>query len=509
MDLKIRLPRTWPVFFSRFGRLLPIQEAAIPPILDGRNVLLSSPTATGKTEAVVAPICERLRPGGPLQALYVAPTRALVNDLDARLADPMRELEIDWAVRTGDRPSFRRGRAAQFVVTTPESLDSILSRMADSLAALRFLVIDEIHLLDGTCRGDQMRVLARRLPKGVQFAALSATSSTPKRTAARYFSGARIVEAPGAREIDLRPVDDAELPSLRERFLERGIRKAIFFCNTRRETEALAARLRAFLPKVHAHHGSLSRQEREEVESAMRDQRIGFVAATMTLEFGIDIGDVDAIVLYGAPDSVSSLLQRLGRGNRRTGRCVGYAVHRGEAERRAMARLLSAAARGRVERKRYAPHPSVAVQQIFSMVFRGAVDRAALQALCSPAEIDAILAHLVRQDYLTPAHRMGERLAAMAERGLIHSNIADSEPWQVVDVRTLQPIGDAPAGEGPIALGGRGWTVVRREPSERRIYVKPGPAAESAGFSPRSGRGRFWGLLPKALRERESGLSEI
>jgi ATP-dependent Lhr-like helicase len=502
-----RLRATWPIFFSRFGRLLPVQEATIPHILDGRNVLVCSPTATGKTEAVVAPICERLlsEPADTVQCLYIAPTRALVNDLDARLADPLRELDISYAVKTGDRPVFDKRRPARFVITTPESFDSILSRSPEVLMAPRWLVLDEIHLLDGTYRGDQLRVLVKRVP-GVRIAALSATVSTPKETGSRYMDSFEIVVQPGAREIDFTLMSADELPLLRAQFMDRGIRKAIFFCNTRKDTESLSATLRSILPadKVYAHHGSLSQAEREDVERAMRDGRIGFAVATMTLEFGIDIGDVDAIVLYGAPDSVSSLLQRLGRGNRRTGTCIGYALFRDKTERNMMVKLLDRALKGQIEKKRYAPHLSVVVQQIFSMVFRGKLVREPLLQLCSEEELEAILAHLRSKGYLH-GDLMGEELAELAERGVIHSNIDDSSSWEVVDMRTLQVIGDAPVGQNELVMvGGRVWSVHKRVPAERRVYVKPSAAKVDPGsFSSRGSPGHFFSFLPSRLQEIE------
>ncbi len=128
------IARTWDAFFARFGRLRPIQLAAIPEIVHGSNVLLTAPTAGGKTEAVAAPICQRILdnrwPG--LSALLITPTRALVNDLHARLEHPLNELQIHLAKKTGDY-SFSSADTTQFLVTTPESLESLLtfhSRMA-------------------------------------------------------------------------------------------------------------------------------------------------------------------------------------------------------------------------------------------------------------------------------------------------------------------------------------------------------------------------------------------
>ena len=162
-----QLTRSWDAFFARFGRLTNVQRAAIPDILGGRSVLVSAPTAAGKTEAACAPLMERmLRLPGDWRVIYVSPTRALVNDLFERLRNPLERLNVRLARRTGE---YRSGaEEAQVLLTTPESLDSMLCRGriegGHLLAASAAVVLDEIHLLASSARGEQVQHRIDPLP---------------------------------------------------------------------------------------------------------------------------------------------------------------------------------------------------------------------------------------------------------------------------------------------------------------------------------------------------------
>ncbi|MDD5702712.1 MAG: helicase-related protein, partial [Dehalococcoidales bacterium] len=139
--------------------------------------------------------------------------------------------------------------------------------------------------------------------------------SEPDEIAQRYFNDFDVVTVPGSRELEYHL-----FTSLEQAFKsaqERRMRKILLFCNRRAEVEEISGQCKAFWPEDHivVHHGKLDRSVREESESFMRECRWGLCVATMTLEIGIDIGDIDVVMLYGAPWSVSSLLQRVGRGN--------------------------------------------------------------------------------------------------------------------------------------------------------------------------------------------------
>lgn len=170
-------------FFGRFSQLRPMQEKAIHEITGGRSIVLSASTGSGKTEAVVAPLVNQLWKTAietdSLVILYIAPTKALVNDLEKRLYNPLAQLRMRLGIRHGDRDDLSSGRKLHFLITTPESLDVMLFRKEPALRSVHAVIIDEVHLLYNTQRGLQLSVLLRRLKEfaqcNLQWAALSAT----------------------------------------------------------------------------------------------------------------------------------------------------------------------------------------------------------------------------------------------------------------------------------------------------------------------------------------------
>ena len=324
--LKDRLPRTWPAFFERHGSFTAAQRAGIPPLLDGENVLLIAPTAGGKTAAVLAPLiechCPPLRAPGVLRILYLVPTRALVSDLQARLEQPLQTLSISLGVKTGDR-DFGRDKPPDILLTTPESLDALLAGDARMFAQLQALVIDELHVFDGTPRGDQLQALLARVRRvrayaarhgdapndALQHAALSATIGEPEAVVTRYFSPARVVRVAGGRPVQgellaLAADSDAALHGYLEQFRARGWRKALAFCNSRAEVERYAAAVRAagsFGGAVYTHYSNLDPRRRKEIEAEFAGAEAAICFSSSTLELGIDIGTIDTAILIGPP----------------------------------------------------------------------------------------------------------------------------------------------------------------------------------------------------------------
>src|SRR6266516_7310901 len=145
LALKARIPRTWPAFFARHGNFTPTQLAAMPALLDGQNVIVCAPTASGKTEAAMAPLVERhcRHDRGGLSILYLTPTRALVNDLSARLAPPLQLLHVSSGMRTRDLSTIDPAHPPNVLLTTPESADALLAGHARIFANLRAVVLDE------------------------------------------------------------------------------------------------------------------------------------------------------------------------------------------------------------------------------------------------------------------------------------------------------------------------------------------------------------------------------
>jgi ATP-dependent Lhr-like helicase len=449
----------------------------MPAILAGRDALIVAPTASGKTEAACAPLVERLmgHPSGTI--LYVCPTRALVNDLFMRLVRPIEQTGLALSRRTGDHKDSL-DESARVLLTTPESFDSMLCRGrtpggSHILGNVMAVVLDEIHLIHGTARGEQVRWLIERLRRvnaqvaasgstrdpGIQVVALSATVSDPARVAAEYLhSSAAIFQVQGSRQIEVVcPVVD--LPdaahAIPGHLSESEPQKVLCFSNSRKRVDQLARDLRKSLStlgyEVRAHHGSLSLVEREATEKSLKETARIVVCATMTLEIGIDIGNVDLVVLDSPAPSVSSLLQRVGRGNRRTDTTRLMMCSGSEVEALIHAAMLSAAREGDLGEGRPGPQYAVARQQIASYIFQApARSRSRRQvselvkSMAASIDADALVAHLVSTGDLDE-DGSGVRLSGtwldLATRGSIHSNIHDAGGYQVIDDRTGTPIG--------------------------------------------------------------------
>lgn len=548
LALKARLPRTWPAFFERHGSFTAAQLAAIPPLLDGANLLLCAPTASGKTTAVLAPLVERhcppRRPPGKLRILYLTPTRALVSDLRGRLAHPLGSLGVRLGVKTSDG-AFTPGRPPDLLITTPESLDALLAAHARLFAGLRAVVIDELHGFDGTPRGDQLLALLARLARvrayaaaqgdapdaALQRVALSATVDDPAGTAARYLGEARVVGAGGHRALNAELValgasGDAALHDFLAGFGARGWRKALAFCNSRAEVERQAAAVRAagsFGGAVFTHYSNLEPERRREIEQGFAAAEAALCFTSSTLELGIDIGSIDAAVLIGPPGSAASFAQRLGRANRRGGAVNVACCYRTPRERLLFQALIEEATRpgGREAAGAAGPappqpepgapalaarfRPSVAVQQIFSLIKQSptaAVRPAELTGLfaglLAPAELDMLLGELALRGYLAPGRpgelRAGERLNRLFDEQTgprvalsVHSNIQGSDAPTVIvrDQHTGRPVARVDA----LWLGREGMTLEGRPVSVtwsdgEALWVSAGGPADEAGRPP-------------------------
>ena len=454
--LKKRLPRTWGAFFGRHGNFTPVQSAAIPLLLDGENVVLGAATASGKTEAALAPLIEQhlppLRPPG-LTILYLLPTRALINDLAARLAAPLDALRVSYAVKTHDLDSFDPKHPADLLLTTPESLDALLASAPKTLIDVRAVVIDELHIFDGTVRGDQLRVLLNRLrqvrahaaqvgdtlTEAIQYAALSATLPQPESAAASYFPAAQVVQTNHQRPITLEKIElDADFPGALldylETFRQRGWRKALAFCNTRAEVEAYATAVRAanspFGEAVYVHYSNLERDRRREIEEQFAHAEAALCFASSTLELGIDIGDIDVTLLIGAPGSGASFTQRIGRASRRQPITRAACFYRTPLEKLIFETLPNLPD----NRRSAAFRPSIAIQQIFSLLKQSPTAALRLKSLTdlfdgmlSAADLRSILGELQALGYLKSG-RMGEWRADDRLNRLVDLQSAENTP---------------------------------------------------------------------------------
>jgi ATP-dependent Lhr-like helicase len=341
------LPASLAPWFARRGWTPhPHQLAMIEAARGGRSVLLTAPTGGGKTLAGFLPSLIELAqaPTTGLHTLYISPLKALAVDIHRNLVSPVEELglPIRLETRTGDTPPARRARQRihppQMLMTTPESLALMLSHPdgEKTFGQLRATVIDEVHALAGSKRGDLLALgLARlsRLAPAARHVGLSATIAWPDELAAWLGSGGKRVhhiaadDGPLPRVEMLEPGD--ELPwaghmalyAMGEvyRAIE-GHKSVIVFVNTRAQAELVFQELWRRNDKnlpIALHHGSLAVEQRRKVEAAMADGKLRAVVATSSLDLGIDWGDIDLVLQIGAPKGVSRLTQRIGRANHR------------------------------------------------------------------------------------------------------------------------------------------------------------------------------------------------
>lgn len=525
--IRRRLPRTWPRFFGLYGKLLPVQVQTIPLVLDKENVVVQSPTASGKTEAVIAPILEKVIEESyePPSVLYISPTRALVYDLYERLHIPVRELGLEIAIRTGEKRQFDSSDPQDILLTTPESFDSLICRNERNLKNVRFVVLDELHLIDGGYRGDQVRMCLVRLEQliheKIQYCALSATLDSPIEVASKYFTPVTSVRVSGAREIhyEMMGVDSVEsFRNLLEHLRRSNHKKALIFCNSRKEVEELTHILKRMLvwppETIFAHHGSLGGHERIKAENALRKYSAIVCVTTMTLEVGIDIGDIDVIVLYRPPPSVSSLLQRIGRGNRRQNITRAIGLFTDIEEKIEFDWLFQMASEGLLESCEQGPCYSVAVQQIFSMLYQNinrGVEKSQFSSVLkklpmSDLQVELLLQHLsdlgyidTRKGIFLPTMKLGD----LGDLGYIHSNIPSNIEFTVVDDNSGKAVGEISSHE-PISkkflLSGKRWQIVSI--SGNKIKVTPSAGkARAPSFPLASKHGRYFGLLPDELKK--------
>lgn len=505
------LPHTFGPWFGRFEGLREVQRLGIPPILAGRDTLLASATASGKTEAYAAPGAEiAIAAGRPPAALViVSPTRALANDLKRRLEGPMQRIELSFGRYTGEHKERVDGGLPSALVTTPEGLDSLLARRPAALADLRLLVLDEIHVLDRTARGDQLRLLLHRLDRAARSAPqrvlASATIDRPEELAARYLRDPELVLVPGARRILAKRFDGAGLAEMAahlDTLAEAGLRKLLVFCRSRNGVELYAHKLRSrtrFGEAVFAHHGSMAKQARERTEQHFQRAHAAVCFATLTLEMGIDIGSVDYVLLANLPSSVDSLLQRIGRGGRRgDANRAGYVVEN-EAEAHRFGVLFRLAKEGRLCGEPYAFRPAALAQQTLVLAcsmgsltadeLARELDPKILAAFGPRAAAELLLGAGARGD-LEPRPGKSwvpsERLLGLHDRGLTHSCLEDEPGQEVVDRLTGDVLGRIEFGDDDhVGIAGAARQIVHGQGG--RLLSDASPGAEPARFQTRRG----------------------
>ena len=354
------------IFSRSWESLRDVQVAAAQTIFDtDHHLLLTSTTASGKTEAAFFPILSLLceQPSSSIAVLYIAPLKSLINDQFGRMEELLLESGIPVTHWHGDVAASRKKRLldtpAGILQITPESLESMLINRSNDIPRLfgdlRFVVIDEVHTLTGSDRGNQIQCqlsrIARLIGKQPRRVGLSATIGAPA-LAAKWLVGdsdlpCDVPEAPAtglrwrlglehfffANDNAAQQDDKGAATGEKSGGIDVGYeymydcvkdKKALVFSNSREETEYLTATFRQIAarrrePDVFLiHHGNLSAALREDAELKMKnDEEHAVTCATVTMELGIDIGRLERVLQSDAPTSVSSFLQRLGRSGRR------------------------------------------------------------------------------------------------------------------------------------------------------------------------------------------------
>lgn len=355
------------IYSHGWQELRDVQIRAARVLLESEdNLLLSSSTASGKTEAVFFPIltdlCDNPPAGEGITVLYIAPLKSLINDQFARMQEVLDQSGIPvthWHGDVGSSPKTKLLKHPEGILQiTPESLESMLMNRSNDLlrlfGELRYIVLDEIHTLIGADRGSQVQCLLARLRRltgrDPRRIGLSATVGDPGLTAAWLSAGSDrqtqypadppgklrwrlgmehfYIQNPVADQTAATPTKDQPQaiadPGYEYMYDALKNKKSIVFSNSREETELVTATLRQIAKargerdRFLIHHGNLSASLREDAELKMKDDDFDAVTcATVTMELGIDIGKLERILQVDAPTSVSGFLQRLGRSGRR------------------------------------------------------------------------------------------------------------------------------------------------------------------------------------------------
>jgi len=371
-------------FQESIGTPTDVQKQAWPEIASGNNVLITAPTGSGKTLTAFLWSINQLVTGkwktGTTRVLYVSPLKALNNDIRRNLIQPLEKLNklfidkkkdfpsINVMTRSGDTSQSDRRRMIrhppEILITTPESLNLILSSKNGRgiLAGIKTVILDEIHAVVGDKRGTHLITAVDRIVRlsgEFQRVALSATVR-PLENVAEFTGGFKIKgESPEPkyipREVSIIKSDDLKEYKVLVSFPKNAInrnpqdpvwdfladecsdvisrnRSTLIFTNSRRLCEKITHMINQKADQIvaYAHHGSLSREIRTEVEQKLKQGDLKAIVATSSLEMGIDIGSLDEVVLLQSPSNISSAIQRIGRAGHSVGeesRCTLFPTH--------------------------------------------------------------------------------------------------------------------------------------------------------------------------------------
>lgn len=349
-------------FKNKFDGFTESQKLSIMDVHKGNNILISSPTGSGKTLTAFLSIISQLtmlsdmgKLKDKVYCIYISPLKALDNDIEKNIDEPLREIEkiagkelgIRKAVRTGDTTQYERTKMLKkpphILITTPETLSILLCapKFREKIKDVGYVIIDEIHSLADNKRGVHLSLTLERLQNlagNFTRIGLSATVS-PLEKVAHYLVGSqdgevrdcKIVDVNYLKQLDMKvlcPVDDIinsdpeEMNNATYKLLDELIqahKTTLIFTNTRSGTESVVFNLkkrfkdRYYDSNIMTHHSSLSKEIRLQTEDKLKNGELKVVVSSTSLELGIDIGYIDLVILVSSPKSVSRALQRIGR----------------------------------------------------------------------------------------------------------------------------------------------------------------------------------------------------
>ena len=326
------------LLFTNFGftKLTEIQKKAVPIILQKKDCLIIAPTGSGKTECSVIPVfslVKKSKKPGKIKVLYITPLRALNRDVFRRISKYAHSNDLSIEIRHGDTTQVARRKITEnppdVLITTPETLVILLTqiKMLNALSELAWIVIDEVHELLGSERGSQLSLSIERLQLNSKYPltkiGLSATVGNFEEVG-KFVVGTKrkcqIIRDTSVRKYDVEvKFVDGTISDVADKIIEYVLElnldsPILLFTNTRGEAEFLASIMKEKSDiNIELHHGSLSKEVREDTEMTLREGKRGIIVCTSSLELGLDIGSIELVIHYGSPRQVSKLIQRIGR----------------------------------------------------------------------------------------------------------------------------------------------------------------------------------------------------
>ncbi len=523
------------IYRKQWTDLRDVQKEACEAILDtDQHVMIASGTASGKTEAAFFPVLTSIweRPSKTISVIYIGPLKALINDQFERLNDLLRDSYIPVCAWHGDSSQSEKkkllAKPEGVLQITPEALEALLMRHEKDMPALfsdlRFVIIDEIHALMGTDRGLQVLCQLKRLSDaaGCRPRRIGLSATLNDYAPALEFLAAGD-EARGAQAVgitvqprklslavqcfDLDTCEEDAMPQFLYQYSHD--KKCLIFTNSRMQAEATIAALKSIAAQrgdpdiFYVHHGSVSAMLRKETETVLRDSEGAAVAAaTLTLELGIDIGDLDGTVQTGAPHSCAGFVQRIGRSGRRTGKpqmLFASEYSPSGVDEELPWELLQQIAVINLYMQEHFVEPFMMKAHPFSLAIHQTLSILMAKTELTPADLARtvltlpplkdrvtlddyreILRHMVELDLL---HRMddGKLIIGMAGEKItnyytFYAVFKDETEWTLKGPDgEVGTVGRQPVKGQQLNLAGRNWEVTEVDTDHRKALVEPAP----------------------------------